>query len=425
MHGSSSATRTARIFSIGLIVIGFAVALALRPSPLRAQDDPEGVLDDPIAHGAWLYEGNCVRCHGAYEKERIGSGLDKSELQDKIYGDDRESCRVTWGRSNGGPLGTKDVKDIADYILEWEELGSPPELPELPPQPTPTPSPTPTGAAADEPAPTPTPTPDPAIVALEPYIEANEIAQGAWLYYENCQRCHGTYSLARMGMGVTDDFVRSAIENGKVGTSMPAFGRNRGGDLKFSEMNAIVSYAMAYEEFDGHPALPSYVMTMTQRVAVQDESMTMPIPLPQVPLVTGDASLGESLYAAHCASCHGVSGDGGRGRPLAKEWGAVRPDLAIRSAVAMGIPGTHMQAWSQDEGGILSAEEIDGVTAYVLGMARSRAVATPGGQTAVSTAVEASSLWGGILGLAAMGLGVLAIGMVALVGQFSSRRDGE
>lgn len=400
-----------------------ACALLANPAALHAQEDVEELLEDPVVFGAWLYEGNCVRCHGAYGDERVGSRTDKSELQDKIYGDARESCRVTWGRANGGPLGTKDVKAIVAYILEWEELGGPPDLPELPPQPTPTPSPTPTAGAEAQPTDTPTPTPDPAIVALQPFVEDNEIAHGAWLYSEECRRCHGTYTLARMGKGVTDDFIKQSIENGKTGTSMPAFARKNGGELKFSEINAMVAYIRAYETFEAPPALPSYVLSMTQRVSKQDDSATKPIPMPQIPLVTGDLDLGEELYAEHCASCHGAWGEGGLGKPLAKEWGAVRPDLAIRSNVAMGVPGTIMQPWAQDEGGILSSEEVDAVTAYVLTMQPQSVTTGPGSGTYVAERVTPSSLWGGLMGLGVMALGVLVIGSLALVRQVSSGED--
>ena len=80
----------------------------------------------------------------------------------------------------------------------------------------------------------------------------------------------------------------------------------------------------------------------------------------------GDPELGARLYAENCAVCHGATGEGRVGVTLAKNWPSIRPDLQVRTAIANGISGSPMPAWSQENGGPLTDEEIDALTAYIL-----------------------------------------------------------
>jgi mono/diheme cytochrome c family protein len=76
--------------------------------------------------------------------------------------------------------------------------------------------------------------------------------------------------------------------------------------------------------------------------------------------------LGASLYAENCVVCHGEQGRGRVGAELAKDWPSIRPDLTVRTIIARGVPGSLMPAWSQANGGPLTEEEIDALTAYIL-----------------------------------------------------------
>ncbi len=117
------------------------IALLGRPISTRAQD-PD-VLKDPVALGAWLYEGHCLACHGPYEKARIASLFDdEDDLRAGIEGDGR-GCQIDWGAKYGGPLRATEIRALAQYMRAWEELGTAPDLPLLPPQPTSTPTPSP------------------------------------------------------------------------------------------------------------------------------------------------------------------------------------------------------------------------------------------------------------------------------------------
>jgi len=75
---------------------------------------------------------------------------------------------------------------------------------------------------------------------------------------------------------------------------------------------------------------------------------------------------GAALYSEYCAVCHGPDGSGRVGATLAKDWPSVRPDLAIKTTIENGIPGSRMPAWSNAKGGPLSAAEIEALVAYIL-----------------------------------------------------------
>jgi mono/diheme cytochrome c family protein len=67
-----------------------------------------------------------------------------------------------------------------------------------------------------------------------------------------------------------------------------------------------------------------------------------------------------TLYAANCAGCHGLQGEGGASIGLASRgYLAVAPDAAIREAIAGGRPRTAMPAFARSAGGLLSDAQVD------------------------------------------------------------------
>ena len=77
-------------------------------------------------------------------------------------------------------------------------------------------------------------------------------------------------------------------------------------------------------------------------------------------------ALGARLFAENCAVCHGPNGEGRVGATLAKNWPSIRPDLTVKTTIENGVPGAVMPAWSQKNGGPLSADEIDALVAFIL-----------------------------------------------------------
>lgn len=330
------------------------------PNPLEAAG--KEVTEDPVVFGAWLFKAHCIRCHGDYGKERLaGEFEDDGELRSAF---EHDRCRIKWGRRSGGKLGRKESQALIRFMRAYEDGDGPPDLPELPPLPT-----------ADLPsAPKPAVKKGYALAApsddvdpiLKGLLAINSIARGAWLYTQNCYRCHLDYKKARSGRGFSEETVRKTVTNGKTATQMTAFSRMLGGKLSNAEISAIVAYIMIFERLGASPALAQIVTEPPQA----DPADMLPIGLPQFPRIAGDAANGARLYARHCTTCHGMWGEGHVGRPLAKDWLVLRPDLMIKSILKQGVPGSPMPAWTQNTGGPLSAKEIDDVVTQVLGLGR-------------------------------------------------------
>ena len=117
------------------------------------------------------------------------------------------------------------------------------------------------------------------------------VARGKALYGVNCQFCHGADirggdggpSLLRSGVVLDDqngELIAPVVQNGRTDRGMP----------KFAFTNAQVADVAAFLH--------------TFRAAGYDESRQRP---PNI--VVGDAKAGEGFFAAHCASCHSVTGD--------------------------------------------------------------------------------------------------------------------
>ncbi len=342
------------------VACGVALTLALLLAlvgvqPLAGQtDDP---LADPVVLGAWLYEGNCVRCHGGYETAQLARGMDEAELIAATEGG-RDGCKIAWARRDGGPFSAREIEALAAYMLAWEALGGPPALPPLPPQPTPTPTPTPPGDQALE----PTPSPTLAMSAeLKLAVESSTLARGAHLYTTQCYRCHQSYERARQGKNLALETVERTITNGKSASSMKAFSRRKGGDLGLAEIRAIVAYIGAWESLGEEPALPDVLFTPP----TPDPVKSLPILPVQVAPVTGDAVSGGELYLVYCALCHGAAGEGDLGPALARPWQGLRPDLTIRSIIQRGVPGSIMPTWSDATGGPLTDQQIDDLVALI------------------------------------------------------------
>jgi cytochrome c oxidase cbb3-type subunit 3/ubiquinol-cytochrome c reductase cytochrome c subunit len=122
------------------------------------------------------------------------------------------------------------------------------------------------------------------------------VARGEQTYKLMCAVCHGkdgegyaadhAPAIANSDFlaSVTDQFLHAAIENGRSGSTMSAWSRNRGGPLGGADVDALIA---AMRSTGGRPAK-------------LDES----------PL-RGDSTHGAAIFARECAQCHGERGLGG------------------------------------------------------------------------------------------------------------------
>lgn len=337
--------------------------LAMNSISLQAAD---GVLSDPIVHGAWLYEGNCNRCHGDYEESRFAEDYEEfDELKSAI---EAGRCQVDWGIVYGGSMRNPEIEAITEFLMKWEELEESPPLPELPPQPEDEPilvekvkEPEPLESIGEETEEDP---------KLKRILADNRLAKGGYLYTQNCYRCHLEYEKNRMGQGFSQETIRKTISDGKTSTQMIPFSNIKGGDLSGTEIDTITDYILTWEKLKAPPAIPKLVL----KVPGEDPSALKPIGLPEFKKITGDIRNGHKLYLQNCSSCHGQRGEGYIGKPLNKTWWINRFDLFTKSVIKNGVPLSLMTPWAESSGGSLGVVAVEDLVALIVDWAEKQPV---------------------------------------------------
>ncbi len=78
------------------------------------------------------------------------------------------------------------------------------------------------------------------------------------------------------------------------------------------------------------------------------------------------APQGDALYATHCSTCHGISGEGGVGVPLAlPSFLNSVPDSFLKKSIRSGRPGRIMPAFDE-----LSDAQVDAIVGHVRGWSK-------------------------------------------------------
>ena len=183
-----------------------------------------------------------------------------------------------------------------------------------------------------------------------------QATDGATLYAQNCAACHGDQGSGGIGVPlaltsgpglVSDDYLRKTIRHGRPGRVMPAFAA-----LSDAEVQAIVRHVQSW----GTAQPPRYAQTP----------------------VRGNVANGRRLFAAHCASCHGAGGEGGKGTGLTlsrpRDLPIMAPalhnpgflasasDQMIKTILVKGIKGTPMVSFLERG---LNEKDINDVVAFV------------------------------------------------------------
>lgn len=193
--------------------------------------------------------------------------------------------------------------------------------------------------------------------------------RGGQLYIENCAVCHGEEGEGRVGASLenfpgidVNAALRQVTAEGIPGSVMPAWSQAEGGPLTEAEIDDIVAYvSSSIAGAEPIAPVPEYV----------------PPDIEALPEVEGDPSRGAVVYEFNCVMCHGEAGTGRFGSPLAKSWPGNQPEVFIQQVVRRGIAGSTMPAWSTENDGPLTAEQIEDVTAYVLSLEPGAAAPTP------------------------------------------------
>jgi len=78
-------------------------------------------------------------------------------------------------------------------------------------------------------------------------------------------------------------------------------------------------------------------------------------------------TIGQQLFAANCAQCHGNNASGGGSAPTLNSTQFLKSttDDQIFALVSGGVSGTEMPAWSLDYGGTFTDEQVRQVITYL------------------------------------------------------------
>jgi cytochrome c oxidase cbb3-type subunit 3/ubiquinol-cytochrome c reductase cytochrome c subunit len=158
---------------------------------------------------------------------------------------------------------------------------------------------------------------------------------GAVLYGKMCAVCHGAAgegykadeatALAHPDFlsAVTDDYLRTAITNGRSGTTMSSWGIGRGGPLAVSDVNDVIAFIRTWDDPVKNP----------------------PVKLDEKP-AAGDALAAQDVFDKECVKCHGAHGTAGPNVHIGSpEFLTSATNGFLRHAIKKGRVGTPMPAF--------------------------------------------------------------------------------
>jgi mono/diheme cytochrome c family protein len=217
---------------------------------------------------------------------------------------------------------------------------------------------------------------------------------GAQLYLTYCAMCHGENASGRVGADLrnfpgisAEAAIEQTIREGVPGSVMPAWSQANGGPLSDADIEDLTTYLVA-------------ILHGTSPIA--PAPTYQPPPIATMPQVEGDPTSGAVIFQSDCSGCHGAEAQGKFGWPLAKTWSGNQPQAYIRSVVSDGIPGSIMPAWSQENGGPLTTQQIADVAAYILSLQPVESLPTPAAEAGGPLTLTVSLIIFAILGAIAI-----------------------
>lgn len=170
---------------------------------------------------------------------------------------------------------------------------------------------------------------------------------GRALFTKYCVLCHGrtaqgyaadnapSLMTETFRATATPAFLREAINRGRPGTAMAAYGNASGGPLAEADVDALLAFLRT------------------------DAPALKPLPPEQI---VGNGALGKKLFEIHCTKCHGTPMQRGNAVHLFnQQLMATASDAFLRYAIVHGRPGTPMEAWEKK----LSSPDIDHLVVYL------------------------------------------------------------
>lgn len=207
------------------------------------------------------------------------------------------------------------------------------------------------------------------------------LLRGALVFSVQCASCHGPTGQGALGPALypssflsesTPAEIIGLLRVGRPGRGMPGFGaRVSEGEL------ADLAVLLQALQTQGATALTESLASLRTTTTTASQPTTTTTTAPPGSTITTTApsgsptttttaggidpavkALGEQVFSASCAGCHGVDGSGGIGSKLKPNaFIGGNSDAAVLDVVQNGRAGTAMPGWS----GRLTAEEMDAV----------------------------------------------------------------
>ena len=211
------------------------------------------------------------------------------------------------------------------------------------------------------------------------------LLNGALVFSVQCASCHGPTGQGALGPALhpssflsesTTTEIIGLLRVGRPARGMPAFGSR----VSEGELTDLATLLQALQTQGASVLTESLArLRTTTTTAAQPTTTTTTAPAgstttttaPPGPSTTTTTAggidpavktLGEQVFSANCAACHGADGAGGIGPKLKPNtFVGGNSDAAVLAVVQNGRPGTAMPSWS----GRLSAAQMDAVVALL------------------------------------------------------------
>ncbi|MCE7984135.1 MAG: hypothetical protein DYG89_23420 [Caldilinea sp. CFX5] len=278
--------------------------------PLRMAAKVQALADEAIERGAEIYDHDCATCHGDQgqgernsgpalnTREFLGAAVDEQIFNTIVDGRPGTSMPA-WGQVRGGPYNAQTVEDLVAFIRSWEATAP----------------------------------------SVEQVAYQGDPVEGAVLFSTTCFACHGVAGEGTaVGLRLNDParlakfddaYFRDVILRGRPERGMPTWGSV----LSPVQVADLVAFIRSWE-------------TET------------PLTLAHL---GGDATRGETIFAATCVACHGPGGQGGTVAPQLAEAPILAELDVLYATIAFGRLNKGMPNWGQ----VLSPAEINDVIAYL------------------------------------------------------------
>lgn len=187
-------------------------------------------------------------------------------------------------------------------------------------------------------------------------IPAEQIEDFGTLYSTNCAGCHGAngkdgpappHNDPLFLAIVPDEVVKQVITEGRTGTPMTAFAKDKGGTMTIRQIDIVAKGIKTHwGAAEKAKKTPPYLLSTAK---------------------TGDKKAGLKVFARDCAMCHGERGQGGddAGAINDRAFLALISDQALRRYIITGRPDFGMPNYIERGDADLSSQEINDLVALL------------------------------------------------------------